>query len=98
MAKASRPRGLLTPGDGRNDRHLVRVLHRRLEVLEEPDVLVVGEDVDEAPHLPGLVADALLDARVLRLEAGDELTDGAARRRDLLLAVRQLAQRRGDAN
>src|SRR5262249_2618878 len=87
-----------TTGDGRNDRDLVGVLHRRVEVLEEADVLVVGEDVDEASDLPALVADALLGAGVLRLEARDEGADGAAGRGDLLLALCQLAKRRGNTD
>src|SRR6185295_11175579 len=91
-------RSLAAAGDGRDDGDLVRVLDRRLQVLEEADVLVVGEDVHEAPDLAALVADALLDPGELRFEAGDEITDGGARGRDLFLAVRQLAQRSGNPN
>src|SRR6185436_19827665 len=85
-------------GDGRDDRDLVGVLDGRLEALEEADVLVVGEDVHELAHLAAVVADAFLEARVLRLEARDQRADGRARGRDLLLALRELAERRGDAD
>src|SRR5439155_918853 len=55
-------------GDRRDDGQLVTRLERRVEVREEADVLAVDEDVHEAPHLPGLVTDALLQARVTPLE------------------------------
>src|SRR4051812_2146883 len=88
----------IAAGDGRHDRDLVAVLDRRIEVLEKPDVFVVGEDVDEAPHLAAVVADAFLDARVLRLEARDEGPDGRAAGGDLFLPLGQLAERRRNAN
>src|SRR5882724_12006478 len=44
--------------DRRDDRQLVARLERRLEVLQEADVLAVDEDVHETPHLSGLVTDA----------------------------------------
>src|SRR5688572_10743013 len=65
-------------GNGRDDRDLVRVLDRRIQVLEEANVFVVGEDVDEAPDLAAVVADPLLDPRILRLEAGDQRADRGA--------------------
>src|SRR3990172_4111545 len=59
-------------GDGRDDGDLVPRLERRVEVAEKADVLAVHEDVHEAPHLPALVADALLDARMAPLEIVDQ--------------------------
>src|SRR5262245_2773667 len=98
MAAASTPGLLAAARDGRDDRDLVRILDRRLQVLEEADVLVVGEDVDEPPDLAVLVADALLDPGVLRLQAGDERADGGAGRDDLLLALGQLPEGRRNAD
>src|SRR5262245_49518278 len=57
-----------TAGDRRHDRQLVTGLHRSRDLLEEADVLAVHEDVDEPPHLPRLVADAVLDAGILLVE------------------------------
>src|SRR5437867_191342 len=66
------PGALPPPGDRRDDRQLVARLERRVEVLEEADVLAVHEDVHEAPHLPVLVADALLQTRIAPLEIVDQ--------------------------
>src|SRR5690349_1858171 len=85
-------------GDRGDDRHLVALLHGRLEVLEEADVLAGDEDVDEAAHLAGVVADALADAGVALLQLGEQLADGGAGGGHLLLAGGVLAQRRGNAN
>src|SRR5256885_15394775 len=84
--------GSAAAGDRGNDRDLVRVFDRRVQVLQEANVLVVGEDVHEAAHLAVVVADAFLDAGVLRLEARDERPDRAAGRGDLFFALRQLAK------
>src|SRR5262249_11558228 len=56
---AFRIRLLATAGDRGNDGHLVAGLHGRVEVLEEADVFAVHEDVDEAAHRAGFVADPL---------------------------------------
>src|SRR5205814_668703 len=76
----------------------VALLHRRVEVLQEADVLGADEDVHEPAHRAGVVADALLDAGVALLQLGDQLADGAAGGGDLLLALGQLAERGGDAD
>src|SRR5437879_3741668 len=52
--------GSTAPGDGGNDRDLVAVLERGLLRLEEPDVLLVDIDVDEAPELARLVHESFL--------------------------------------
>src|SRR5581483_5178043 len=84
--------------DRRDDRHLVAVLDRRVEVLQKADVLVLDEDVDEAPYRAGLVADALLDAGKALLQIGDQLADVLAARRHFFGALGQLAQRSRNAN
>src|SRR5262245_56903558 len=61
--------------DGRHDRQLVAGLHRSRELLHKADVLAVHEDVDEAPHLPRLVADAVLDAGVLLVQIAHDRGD-----------------------
>src|SRR5436309_9428747 len=86
-----------TPSRDRgNDRDLVAVLQRRLLGLEEPDVLLVDVDIDEAPQLPGLVEQAVLQARVLPLEVSDEAVDRLALGLDLGAALREGAQWRGN--
>src|SRR5688572_6549135 len=57
-----------TARDRRHDRQLVAGLHRRPELLQKANVLTVHEDVDEPPHLPGIVADAIFQPRVLLVE------------------------------
>src|SRR3989449_11692456 len=71
-AETMRVAALAASGDRRHDRQLVARLERRVEVGEEADVLAVYEDVHEAPPLPRLVADALLDPRVAPLEVVHE--------------------------
>src|SRR5262249_25323929 len=88
----------IAASDGGDDRDLVAVLDRRLEVLEEADVLVVGEDVHEAAHLARVVADTFLGPGGLRLEVRDERADRGAARGDLFLPLRQLAERRRNAD
>src|SRR5690606_5344101 len=85
-------------GDRRHDRDLVRFLDLGVEVLEEADVLVVGEDVDELADRAAVVADPRLDARVGLLEAFDHLAHGLARGGHLFLAFGQLAERSRDAD
>src|SRR3989454_412292 len=80
--------------DRRDDRQLVARLERRLEVLQEADVLAVDEDVHEAPHLSGLVTDALLQARVAPLEIVHECGHRRPLRLDPPGAPRVLAERR----
>src|SRR4029077_539623 len=65
---------------------------RGLLGLEEPDVLLVDIDIDEAAQLPGLVEQAVLQARVLPLEISDEAVDRLARGLGLGAALCQGAQ------
>src|SRR5262249_42927912 len=80
-------------GDRRHDRELVARFHRRVEVLEKADVLAVDEDVDEAPHMARLVADALADAGEALVEVRED--GGHVRALGLhgLGAARELPQR-----
>src|SRR5437660_2460236 len=89
-------RARLPSSDRGNDRDLVAVLQRRLLGLEEPDVLLVDVDVDEAAQLSGLVEQAVLQARVLPLEVSDEAVDRLALGLDLGAALREGAQWRGN--
>src|SRR5262245_47897525 len=45
------PSAMLASGHRGNDAQLVAVLHRRVQVVEVADVLVIEVDVDEAAHL-----------------------------------------------
>src|SRR5437867_4520722 len=86
-----------TPSRDRgHGRHLVAVLQRRLLGLEEPDVLLVDVDIDEAPQLPRLVEQTVLQPRELSLEVVDEAVDRFALGLDLGIALRERAQRRGN--
>ena len=62
----------------RDDAHRVAGRHRRLLLLQIPDVLVVHVDVDEAAQLALLVVQVRLQPRVLRRQVGEQLADGRA--------------------
>src|SRR3989442_11037594 len=89
-------RARLPSSDRGNDRDLVAVLQRRLLGLEEPDVLLVDVDIDEAAQLSGLVEEAVLQARVLPLEVSDEAIDRLALGLEPGAALREGAQWRGN--
>src|SRR5262245_53891940 len=78
MTASRADRALSPPGDGGHDRQLVARLERRIQVLQETDVLAVHEDVHEATDLPGLVADAIFHPRVALLEVVDQRGDRGA--------------------
>src|SRR5947208_4935844 len=59
------------PGDGGDDRDLVAVLERGLLGLEEPNVLLVHVDVDEAPQLARLVHEPFFHSGELALQVLD---------------------------
>src|SRR2546425_13216109 len=80
--------------DRRANGKLVALLERRLEVLQEADVLAVDEDDHEASHLSGLVTDALLQARVAPLEIVHDRGHRRPLRLDSPGAPRVLAERR----
>src|SRR6266852_3690164 len=84
--------------DGGDDGDVIAGLEHRLVALEEADVLLVDIEVDEAAHLAALVHEALLEPGELLLQALDQAGDGVGLAFDLGLALRQRAQRRGDAD
>src|SRR5690349_8378065 len=63
---SKRVTGASAAGDRREHDDLVAVAQRRLEPTEEPHVLVVDVDVDEAAQVT-VVEEPVLEARVLRL-------------------------------
>src|SRR6202012_52034 len=83
---------LSAAGDRRDDGDRLTVGHRRLESLEEPDVLVVEENVDEPPELSGVVEQALGEARVGGVEGLQGLADGGPVDRHLPGASGEVAQ------
>src|ERR687888_451822 len=88
--------GSTAPGDGGDDRNLIAVLERGLLRLEEPDVLLVDVDVDEAPQLARLVDEALLQPGELALQVVDQALHRVAPGLDLGVALRDRAQRGRD--
>src|SRR5688572_14837723 len=84
--------------DRRNDRDFVPGLRRRVEVLEEADVLVVQVDVDEAIELVGALEQPGLDAAGLVLEAVEHFADVAIRHLDHVSAIRVAAERGGNSD
>src|SRR4051812_26496425 len=68
----------LAAGDGRQDRDLGAVGHRRLEAVEVADVLAGQEDVDEPAQAAVVAADARSQLAVLGIERLEHLADGAA--------------------
>ena len=66
------------PGHGGDDAHDLAGRDRRVEVLQEADVLVGDEDVDEAPQRTRLVEDALAEPGVRGVELLQHVGDGSA--------------------
>src|SRR5207244_11270414 len=85
--------GSTAPGDGGNDRDLVAVLERGLLRLEEPDVLLVDIDVDEAPELARLVHESFLQPGELAFQVVHQALDRVALGLDLGVALRDRAER-----
>src|SRR3954451_18940139 len=65
---------ILTSGHGRKNRHLVAVLDRGLEPVEEADVLTLDVDVDE-PAQVTVLGNPLLEAVETVVEAVEDLAD-----------------------
>src|SRR5437870_6841505 len=89
--------GSTAPGDGGNDRDLIAVLERRLLRLEEPDVLLVHVDIDEAPQLTRLVHEPFLQPGELALQVLHETLHRVALGLDLGVALRERAERGRDS-
>ena len=82
----------------RDDADRVARLHRRLLLLQVPDVLVVDVDVDEAAQLALLVVQVRLQPGVLRRQVGEQLADGRAVGVDGVLLIGVRPQRCGNQN
>src|ERR1700693_1574883 len=89
-------KGWPAPGEGRNDRHLVAILQRRLKPLERLDALVVHVDVDVVVDFAGLVAHEALETAEAPLELIEQPADIARIDRHAVLVVRGAAKRRRD--
>src|SRR5437667_7310046 len=89
--------GSTAPGDGGNDRDLIAVLEHRLLRLEEPDVLLVHVDIDEAPQLTRLVHEPFLQPGELALQVLHETLHRVALGLDLGVALRERAERGRDS-
>src|SRR5512146_2865476 len=85
-------------GDRRHDGHLVPLLERGLLALEEPDVLLVDVDVDEAADLTALLHEAVPHAGILTLQISDQVGDGVGRHLDLGRALGHRPQGGGNAH
>jgi hypothetical protein len=85
-----------TPRYCRDDRDLGPFRDLRLQSLEEPDVLSIDVDVDEATELPGVVEDALLQAGVRVLQRVEDLLEGMTVRFDPIEAIGERAELGGD--
>src|SRR5262245_45789117 len=91
--KTAAPRGtwlsgrslMLAPGDSGNDRELIAVLDRRVEIVEEANILVIEIDVDEALEL-ALVEHALTQPGELPAEVIKDSLHAGACGLDLRLA------------
>src|SRR5476651_2243551 len=78
--------------DGGDDRERLTCRERGVEAGEEADVLIVHEEVDEAPQLALFVEEALTDAGVGHLECVDRLADGGGLKCDLTGTAGEAAQ------
>src|SRR6266516_2610969 len=89
---------LLASGDGGDDGHLVAGVQRRLEPGEKANVLAVDVEVDEAPKLAALIAQANSDLGEATLQVAEGIRHAATFDADFRLPGRDAAQRRRDAN
>src|SRR5436305_2043847 len=81
----SNSRSASATGDGWEDRHLAAIGDRRLQPVEEADVLPADVDVDEAPERPVVVGHAAAQLAEAVVELPEHLLD--RRPVDLRLAV-----------
>src|SRR3954451_704056 len=81
---------------GRQDDQHVAVADLRIEALEHPHVLVVEVDVDVAVEVAAVSEDLGLRRRMVLRQRAEDLPDGGAAGRDLLLAAGGRAQDRRD--
>src|ERR671914_2783385 len=98
MGQARWPIGGSAAGDGGNHRYLGAVRGRRLEVVEEADVVVADVHVHEPAQVALVVEHPRLDAGVVRVEVVEHLRQVRAGRADLGLATGVGAQDGGDAD
>ncbi len=84
--------------DRRDDAHRVAGLHRRLLLLQIPDVFVVDVDVDEAAQLALIVVEMRFQPGVLRRQVREQLADGLAFDIDGVFLVGERPERRGNQN
>jgi hypothetical protein len=70
--------GVLTSGDGWNDRNRLSVSHRSAEALEKPDVLVGDEDVDEPSEVSVLLEEPVREPGMGLIEGIEHLADRGA--------------------
>ena len=66
--------------------------------MSEADVGVIDIDVDELPEAPGVVVEAIVEARIGRVEIREHLADGAALDAHFGAAVGEPAKWAGNAN
>src|SRR2546423_15369443 len=94
---ADSPAGLAA-GDGGDDADDLTRGDRRLEVLQEADVLVGDEHVDEAAEAAAVVEDPLAEAGVRDVERLQDRGDRRALDARLRCAAGERTQLRGDPN
>jgi len=75
------------PSDRRDDLKLSTVTKLSLKIVEEPDVFLVGVDVDETAQVTLGVTDLCLDSGMGLLETIERLTDALPRHCDLIMAT-----------
>src|SRR3954449_3759933 len=91
-APPGRRSGSSAAGDRGQDVELGALGDLGLEAVEEADVLAGHVDVDEAPQLAVVAAQAVAQRVVLAVERLEHLADGAALAADLGLAAGRVAQ------
>ena len=79
-------------GDCRDDADFIAVFDRRLLIFKKSDVLFVDVNIDEPPHCPGVIEQALLDARIAGLQLGDGRADGPGVDLNEFLVIGQFAE------
>ena len=88
----------LSSGDGGDDADFVALFDGGVLIFEETDVFIVEEDIDEAADIALFVTDALGEAGIGFLEAGEDVGDGGAVGGDDFVFSSEFTERGRDAN
>ena len=91
-------RTVSTAGDRGDDENCLSLFNASSQAIREPDVVIVDEEVDVAPHPTLLVEHACFEPRMRSLQRGDDLPDSRALHLHAVAAAGQGAELRRNAH